>query len=91
MDNWQDSLTDFIPVIAFIGMCNILRGLLALELEKKLGKKLTDWEWQYYLHEGFRKAEADLQQEKARQRIQRFADMQVIHDFVWNQDEEKMM
>jgi hypothetical protein len=84
MNNWQDSVNEFIPVLVFIGMCDTLRRLLAPELEKKLGRKLVDWEWQYYLHEGFRKAEVDLQQEKANRRSQRLADMEIIHDFVWN-------
>ena len=83
MNRWQDRLADFIPVIAFMGTMDMLSAILTPELEKMLGRKLTDWDWQYYLHESFRKLEADLQQEKHKQQIQRFADMQVIHDFVW--------
>jgi hypothetical protein len=83
VNNWQDGVNEFIPVLVFIGMCDMLRGLLAPELEKKLGRKITDWEWRYCLREGFRKAEEDFRQEKARQRLQRLADMKIIHDFVW--------
>jgi hypothetical protein len=83
MDKWQDSLTDFIPVIAFMGVVDMLRPILTPELEKKLGRKLTDWDWQYYLHEYCRKVEEYLQQEVVRQRLQRFFDKKIIHDFVW--------
>lgn len=83
MNRWQDSFIYFIPVLVFIGMCDMLRGILAPDLEKKLRRKLTDWDWQYYLREGFRKAEADSRQETDRQRLQRSDDMKIIHDFVW--------
>src|SRR4030042_6388237 len=83
MDKWQDSLTDFIPVIAFMGVIDMLRPILTPELEKKLGRKLMDWDWQYYLHEFFRKAVTYFQQEIIRQWLQRLADMQIIHNFVW--------
>jgi hypothetical protein len=83
MNRWQDSLTDYIPIIAFLGTMDMLRVILTPELEKMLGRKLTDWDWGYYLREFFRKVEAGLQQEIAKQRLQRLDDMKVIHDFVW--------
>lgn len=89
MNRWQASLTYFIPVLAFIGMCDMLRGILAPELEKKLKIKLTDWEWQYYLREGFRRAEVESKQEIVRQRLQRSDDMKIIHDFIWGEERGK--
>ena len=83
MNRRQDSLTDFIPVLAFMVVADMLRSILAPELEKGLGRKLTDWDWQYYLREGFRRAKAESRQETVRQRLQRIADMEIIHDFVW--------
>ena len=50
MNRWQDSLKtgmDLIPVLVFMGLNSMLRGILAPELEKRLGRKLTDWEWEY--------------------------------------------
>ena len=86
MNRWQDSLIDFIPILAFMVIIDMLRGILAPELEKKLRRKLTDWDWRYYLREGFRRAKAESRQETVRQRLQRIADMEIIHDFVWNDE-----
>ena len=40
---------NMIPVLVFIGMSDMLRALLTFEIEEQLGRKLTDWEWQYFL------------------------------------------
>jgi hypothetical protein len=74
------------PVIGFMGIIGMLKPILGPELEKKLGRKLTDWDWEYYRHESFRKLIAVLQQEKDRQRLQRLYDMKVIHDLVWSRN-----
>ncbi len=83
MSRWQDNLINFIPVLGFIGTCVMLRGILAHDIEKQVGRKLTDWEWQYYLQESYRKAETDFRQQIVRQWRQRMIDRQTIHDFVW--------
>ncbi len=87
MNRWQDSLKtgmDLIPALVFMGLNSMLRGILAPELEKRLGRKLTDWEWEYYLQESYRKAEAESRQQIVRQWRQQLVDRQIIHDFVWN-------
>ena len=81
MSRWQDSFKaamKLLPVLVFIGMSDMLRPILAPELEKKLGRKLTDLEWQFYLRESYRKA-------ILRQWIQGLVDMKIIHDFVWKE------
>ncbi len=83
MSRWQDNLINFIPVLGFIGTCVMLRGILAHDIEKQVGRKLTDWEWQYYLQESYRKAETDFRQQTVRQWRQSLVDRQIIHDFVW--------
>jgi len=86
MNRLQDGLKtgmDLIPVLAFIGMSDMLRALLASELEERLGRKLTDWEWQYLLQERSRKSELDSRQRIVSQWQQQLADRQIIHDFVW--------
>ncbi len=85
MSRWQDNLINFIPVLGFIGTCVMLRGILAHDIEKQVGRKLTDWEWQYYLQESYRKAETDFRQQTVRQWRQSLVDRQIIHDFVWNE------
>ena len=84
MSRWQDNVINFIPVLGFIGTSDMLRGILAHDIEKQVGRKLTDWEWQYYLQESYRKAETDFRQQTVRQWRQRLVDMKIIHDFVWN-------
>jgi hypothetical protein len=83
MDNWKDRLNDFIPVIALMVVIDMLKSIIASDLEKKLGRKLTDWEWQYYLQESNRKAEADSRQQTTKRWRQYLLDRQVIYDFVW--------
>ena len=75
--------TYWIPALVFIGMSDMLRALLAFDVEERLGRKLTDWEWQYFLQERKRKSEADSRQRIVSQWRQSLADKQIIHDFVW--------
>ena len=86
MNSLQDSFKkamDLIPALVFMGLNSMIRPIIAPELEKRLGRKLTDWEWDYYLQESYRKIKVDSLQEIAGQWHQRLADMQTIHDFVW--------
>ena len=88
MNSLQDGLKkaiDWIPVLVFIGLSDMLRALLTFEIEEQLGRKLTDWEWQYFLQERNRKSEAESQQRMLGQWRQWLADRQVIHDFVWGE------
>jgi len=77
---------NLLPLLVFVGMSDMLRGILAPKIEKRLGRKLTDWEWEYYLQESYRKAETDFWQQTVRQWQQRSIDRQIIHDFVWEDD-----
>jgi len=66
MNRLQDGLKtgiDLIPVLVFIGMSDMLRAILAPEIEKKLKRKMNDWDWQYYIRENLRRAEADSRRE----------------------------
>jgi len=89
MNSWQDSFRaamKLLPVAVFMGMSPMLRPILAPEIEERLGRKLTDLEWQYFLQESNRKSEVDSRQRVISQWRQRLADRQVIHDFVWRED-----
>ena len=90
MNSLQDNLKaaiDWIPALVFIGMSDMLRALLAFDVEERLGRKLTDWEWQYFLQERKQKSEADSRQRIVSQWRQSLADKQIIHDFVWKEQE----
>ena len=76
---------NLIPVLVFIGMSDMLRSFLSFEIEKQLGRKLTDWEWQYFLQERNRKSEIDSRQRIVSQWRQSLTDRQIIHDFVWGE------
>ena len=87
MNRCQNSLNtgmDLIPALVFIGTSDMLRGIIAPDIEKQLGRKLTDWEWGYYLQESYRKAEAESRQQVVSQWRQWLVDKKIIHDFVWN-------
>jgi len=75
---------NWIPVLVFIGMSDMLRALLTFEIEEQIGRKLTDLEWQYFLQERNRKSEVASRQRIVSQWRQSLADRQAIHDFVWN-------
>ena len=89
MDNWQENFKtgmNLIPALVFLGLNSMIRPLIEPELEKRLGRKLTDWEWEYYLQESYRKAKVDSQQQTIRLWQQRLTDIKVINDFVWSKD-----
>jgi len=74
---------NLLPALVFIGLSDMLRGIVAPELEARLKRKLTDGEWRYYLIESYRKREAEHYQQIVGQWCQRLADMKIIHDFIW--------
>ena len=86
MNSWQDSFKkgmDLIPALVFLGLNSMIRPIIAPELEKRLGRKMTDWEWKYYLQESYWKAKAESRQQVVKQWRQCLVDRQIIHDFVW--------
>ena len=88
MNSLEDSFKaamNLLPAVVFIGLSEMIRPIVAPEVEKRLGRKLTDSEWRYYVIESYRKKEAERRQQIARQWFQRLADLKVIHDFVWKE------
>ena len=88
MNSLQDSFSvaiDWIPALVFVGMSEMVRKILAYDIEKRLGRKLTDWEWWYFLQESNRKAELESRQRIISQWRQSLTGRQIIHDFVWEE------
>jgi hypothetical protein len=88
MNSQQDSYKEamnLISVLVFFGLSEMVRTMFAYDIEERLGRKLTDWEWQYYLQESNRKGELEARQRLISQWRQQLADRQVIHDFVWGE------
>lgn len=62
MNSLRDSFKaamNLLPVLVFVGMSDMLRPIIAPELEERLGRKLTDQEWHFYLRERYRKVEME--------------------------------
>lgn len=88
MNSLEDSFKaamNLLPALVFIGLSDMIRGIIAPEVEKKLRRKLTDWEWRYYIVESYRKREAEHHQRTVEQWYQQLVDRQIIHYFVWNE------
>jgi len=75
---------DLLPALVFTYLSEMIRPIVAPGVENRLGRRLTDWEWRYYLIESYRKKEAECQRQVVEQWCQRLADLRVIHDFVWH-------
>ena len=89
MDNWQSELQKSMDLLGiwllFDSFCDMFNAFVRPDLEKKLRRKLTNWDWQAYLRETKREAEFVAEEGKRRQRLARMDDLKIIHDFVWNQ------
>jgi hypothetical protein len=88
MNSQQDSYKEtmnLISVLVFIGLSEMVRIMLSHDIEERLGRKLTDCEWQYFMQESNQKAELESRQRIVSQWQQQLADRQIIHDFVWGE------
>lgn len=88
MGNWQYGLQSDMNMLGimlvFSTFSDIFKAFVKPGLEKRLGRKLTDWDWLACLRELDKKAEFDTQQKMHRERQARINDLKTIHDFVWN-------
>lgn len=89
LENSFKAAMNLFPVLVFMGMSDMLRLILASEVEERLGRKLTNEEWHYYLQENHQKREAERHQQIVEQLCQHLADRKIIHDFVWNENQRK--
>ncbi len=88
MGNWHYGLQSGMNLLGimlvFSTFSDIFKAFIKPDLEKKLGRNMTDWDWQAYLREADKKAEFDAQEKVRRERQARMNDLKIIHDFVWN-------
>jgi hypothetical protein len=95
MSNWQYDLQkgmDLLGImLVFSTFSDIFKAFIRPELEKRLGRKLTDWDWQTCLRELDKKAEFEAQQKMHRERRARINDLKTIHDFVWEVGNHKLV
>ena len=89
MNSLEDSFRtamNLFPALVFIGLSEMIRPIIAPEVEKRLRRRLTEWEWRYYILENYRKREAERHQQMVKQWYQQLAARKVIYDFVWNEN-----
>ncbi len=88
MGDWQHDLRrdmDLLGImLVFSTFSDIFKAFIKPDLEKKLGRNMTDWDWQAYLREADKKAEFDAREKVHSERQARMNDLKTIHDFVWN-------
>lgn len=61
----------------------MLKAFIGPELEKKLGRPLTEWDWQIYRQEEAGRDQFNRWNDSLIQYQQRLVDRRIIHDFVW--------
>lgn len=84
LENSFKAAMNLLPALVFIGLSEMIRPIVAAEVEERLGRRLTDWEWRYYILESYRKREAERHQQIVEQWYQQLAARKIIHDSVWN-------
>jgi hypothetical protein len=62
MNSLEDSFKaamNLMPALVFIGLSEMISPIVEPEVEKRLRRRLTDWEWRYYIIESYWKREAE--------------------------------
>jgi len=77
---------NLLPVVVFIGLSEMVKPIIARDVEERLGRRLIHDEWRYYLREYHGKREAEHHQQIREEQYQQLVDRQIIHDFVWNNE-----
>jgi len=83
---------DLLTTAAVVGCFNaFFKVVIGPGLEKRLGRKLTDWDWQVYWKEVEKKEGFEADQKMRRERHTRLNDQGIIHDFVWNEKKARLI
>jgi hypothetical protein len=80
---FQEGIELFATMLLFSYFNGIFKVAVGPELEKRLGRKVTDQDWQVCLEEVCKKAEFDTQQKMLAAQQARINDQKIIHNFVW--------
>lgn len=90
MSDWQQELKKLMPLVVTAGvvatMDGITRMMVGPKLEKKLGRPLTEWDWQAYWEEEVNKQNFLAWVNAFIQRYRQLLDRQRIREFVWEED-----
>lgn len=87
MVNWQNGLQSSMTLLGimliFSTFGDIFEAFVKPNIERRLGRKLTDWDRQAYLKELNKRAEFEAREAKRRERQAIINDLKTIHDYVW--------
>ena len=79
---------DLLATMLAVGYLNgVFKPTISPVLEKRLGRKPTDWDWQVCLEEISKKGEFEAQQKILKAQQAQTNDRKIIHDFVWKEGE----
>ena len=91
MSDWFECFSSLTQTVMIMTMARsidgIVKAVIATQLEKRLGRPLTDWDWWCYQNELVARAwRRDWDSRLNRQR-QMTIDYQIIRNFVWEEEE----
>jgi hypothetical protein len=90
MSDWEQTLKDLMPLAAAAGMLaatdTMTRAVVGPELEKRLGRPLTDGDWQIYWKEVAAKQQCMAWANSFIQCFHQIVDCEKIRRFVWEED-----
>ncbi len=76
---------ELITTLAIAGCFNdFFKAVVGPKLEKALGRKPTDWDWQVYWEESGKRAEIEASHRIYQEWQAQAHTRKLIHDFVWN-------
>lgn len=89
MDNWKNDFRNGMnllgTILVFCAFGDIFEAFVKPELEKRLRRKLTDWDRRAYLRELDKRAEFEVEKFMHRERQAMIHDLKIVHDFIWEQ------
>ena len=84
---WKQKLTDYMNAVFLLAMVPVadgmIRALVGPELEKSVGRPLTDWHWQVFRQETGAKACLMAWREEFDRMCREVAEREIIRKFVW--------
>ncbi len=86
LSGFQEEM-ELIATMLAVGYFNgVFKVAVGPELEKRLRRKPTDWDWLMCLEDISKKAESETQQKMLKAQQDRLNDRKIIHDFVWSNE-----
>ena len=89
MSDWFKYYSNLMAVVVMMAMAShidsMARAIIGPKLERRLGRPLTEWDWQYYWQEVTARARVEARNRYWNALQQHFADREIIRDFAWEE------